>query len=273
MDRASRHVGRLAELSGLEPGSHVCCLLDPGQQSDAWIAQCLDEGSKAGQKLFRFAPTPFSSSTITDVTVLDPGPLVASSMYAMFRREAALAHKQGYRGMRLIADMDWLQAQPPTAKELFDFELMLDEVVAELNATVVCAYRLANYAPEDIAELVAIHPLSAGRVPADLNFRMWSVDRGTWELSGEIDILNSAHFHRALATASAHGPLRRLSLARLTFISADGIAALAEAAAAQREHPIVIQHATPLFQQCWEFLGLADRLPHVTFEEVLDDGR
>ncbi len=246
----------------------MCYLLDAGQRSDAWITPCLAEGSEAGQKLFRLAPTP-SSPTTADVTVLEPGPLVASTMYAMFRREAALAREEGYRGLRLIAEMDWLLAQPPTPKELFDFELMLDEVVAELNATFVCAYRVSQYAPENIAELVAVHPLSTGDAPADLNFRMWNVDRGTWELSGEIDILNSAQFHRALATASAHGPLRRLSLARLTFISVDGIAALAEAAAAQATHPLIIHRATSVFHDCWTFLGLADRLPHVTFEQVL----
>jgi len=150
---------------------------------------------------------------------------------------------------------------------------MLDEVITELDVTMVCAYRLAHYAPESIAELVAVHPLSTGRAPADLNFRMWNVDRGTWELSGEIDILNSAQFHRALATASLHGPIRRIHLGRLAFISADGIAAIAEAVAAQPGQPVMIQGATTLFEQCWTFLGFGDRLPYVSFERVPDDRR
>jgi anti-anti-sigma regulatory factor len=276
VDRALRHVGELAELRGLGPGSHVCCLLESGTQFDTLTAECLAEGVVAGQKLFRFTPAPAEPEP--DVTVVDPwgtflqsGPLVASSVYSMFRRETARARREGYLGLRLIADMDWLLAHPPSPSDLLAFELVLDEVVAELQATVVCAYRVANHPPESIAELVAVHPLSAGKVPADLNFRMWNIDRGTWELSGEIDILNSEQFHRTLATASAHGPLRRLCLGQLTFISADGIAALAEAAAAQPAHRIVLQGATKLFQQCWNYLGLAHQLPHVTFEQVLDD--
>jgi hypothetical protein len=254
----------------------VCCLLEAGTQFDAVTAECLAEGVVAGQKPFRFSSAPARSET--DVTVVDPwggflerGPLVASAVYAMVRHESAKARREGYLGLRLIADMDWLLASPPSSKELVAFELMLDEVVAELQATVVCAYRLANHAPEDIAELVAVHPLTTGRAPADLFFRMWNIDRGTWELSGEIDILNSEQFHRTLATAFAHGPVRRLHMGQLSFISADGIAALAEAAAAQPAHGIVLRGATRLFQQCWIYLGMAERLPHVTFEQVLDE--
>jgi|KBSSwiStaDraftv2_1062776.scaffolds.fasta_scaffold62938_3 hypothetical protein len=277
VDRALRHVGELAELRGLGPGSHVCCLLESGVQFDSWTADCLAEGVVAGQKLFRFSPAPAHPQD--DVTVVEPfhallesGPLVASSVYAMVRRETEMARREGFRGLRLVADMDWLLAQPPSPRELVAFELMLDELVAELEATVVCGYRLAHYAPENIAELVAVHPLSAGKAPADLNFRMWNIDRGTWELSGEIDILNSEQFQRALAIASTHGPLRRLRLGQLSFISADGIAALAEAAAAQPLQPISVQGATKLFHECWTYLGLAETLPHVTFEQA-QDGR
>jgi hypothetical protein len=277
VDRALRHVGELAELRGLGPGSHVCCLLESGVQFDSWTADCLAEGVVAGQKLFRFSPAPAHPQD--DVTVVEPfhallesGPLVASSVYAMVRRETEMARREGFRGLRLVADMDWLLAQPPSPRELVAFELMLDELVAELEATVGLRLPSGTLRAREHRRARRRSPVERGESPG--RPQLPHVEHRSRYVGAQ---RRDRHPQQRAVPAGtrdrlAHGPLRRLRLGQLSFISADGIAALAEAAAAQPLQPISVQGATKLFHECWTYLGLAETLPHVTFEQA-QDGR
>jgi len=259
----------------------VCCVADSAAQFATWTAQCLEEGAASGQKLFRFGPqkswedeAETAAVRFVDpyVTVLHEGPLDPDAMFAMFRRETAAARREGYRGLRLVADMDWLLPASPSPAELTAFELLLDAVVAELDATVVCAYRRAHFGGEAVTEMVAVHPILVGGPTVDPGFRLWNVTPGVWEVTGELDAFNAEPFKRALSTAAeGHGALR-LRAAALTFVAVAGLRAITQVMLAQPDLRLIIEDASVSLQECWRVLGLAGQLPTVEFRPG-EDGR
>jgi anti-anti-sigma factor len=276
VESAKRHVGELAEPCGLGPGAHVCCVVGSGDQLEAWAQRCLQEGALAGQKLFRVVSQEHAlpRQPGAEVTVIDPvglsrngsQALTAESMFAMYRREDARAREEGFTGMRVVADMRWTLAYPSLLAQLAAFELRLDEVVAELGATVVCVYGESSYARRDLAEMVAVHPLTSGVPVADPGLRIWNLDRGAWEVAGEVDESNVDLFGRALSAALANGPVRRLRCGGLRFISAAGIRALAGLSSGQPGQGMVIQDASPMLRRCWAIFELDEFLPQVGFD-------
>lgn len=267
---AKRHVGELAEPCGLGPGAHVCCVVGSSDQFDRWARRSLQEGALAGQKLFRVISRGHALPVEREanVTLVDPAgsPMSADSVFDFYRRETARARAEGFSGMRVVADMRWTLAHPALLPQLAALELRLDEVVAELEATVVCVYGEADYARRDLAEVVAVHPLTSGVPVADPGFRIWNLDRGTWEIAGEVDESNVDLFGRALSAILANGPVRRLRCGGLRFISAAGIRALSGVSLAQPGQPMVIQEASPMLRRCWAIFELDAHLPGVGFE-------
>jgi hypothetical protein len=250
-------------------------VVDSAAQFAAWTAGCLAEGARRGEKLFRFAPQASLGSTRVDasVTLADPrvaflaeGPLGPAVMYAMFRRETAAARREGYQGLRLVADMDWLMASPPGRAELTAFEVLLDEVVTELGATVVCAYRTEHFDAATIAEMVAVHPLTVGNVSTEPGFRVWNVAQGVWEVAGEVDHFNAEPFGRALATAANGGSSFRLRTTGLRFIAVAGIQTVVRLARSRPDLRLVIEDASAAFRRCWTLFDLDQYLPSVEFQ-------
>lgn len=267
-----RQVGAPADLSRLAPGAHVCCVVDPASPFEDWARACLEDGARQGQKLFRFAPREVLAGLSSDgaVTLADPhtafldgGPLVPETMYAMFRERTEAARREGYRGLRLVADMDWLRASEPDSAAVAAFEVLLDEVVRELGATVVCAYRTGRFDAEAVAEVVAVHPITVGDVPVDPGFRMWNAGPGVWEVAGEVDAENAETFHRLLAEVAESAASLRLCTAGLEFVALAGAHALARVGAARPDLPIVVDDACPSLRQCWELGGFGRHAPRV----------
>ncbi|MCE6996364.1 MEDS domain-containing protein [Saccharothrix sp. S26] len=267
-----RQVGVLAELTRLGQGSHVCCVVDSSPRFEEWAAGCLAEGARQRQKLFRFAPDAVLPELAVDgsVTLADPhvaflgrGPMDPEAMYRMFRRQDEVARDEGYQGLRLVADMDWLLAAGPGRAEVAEFELVLDEVVRELGATVVCAYRTSGFDDEAVAEVLAVHPVTVGDVPLEPGFRVWSVAPGVWEVAGEVDVFNAEPFERALATAAGRSASLLVRTSGLGFVGLAGAHALARVARARPDLRIVVEDACPSLLQCWALGGFESSAPLV----------
>nr|AGS49714.1 hypothetical protein [uncultured bacterium esnapd14] len=275
----TRQHGNRDGLAGLVPGDHVCVAVGSPEQFEAQIAVCLAEGAARGEKLFRFTPDPATTSDCgQQVTIVNPaeaflagGPLVPATMFDMFAAQTSQAHAEGYRGIRLVADMDWLLGHPPTPPQIAAFEQLLDRVVSDLSATVVCAYRPGSFTAATVAEVAAVHPLYAGPPQTQPLFRLFNTGGSMWELTGEIDMSNLEDFQRAVRTAAAAGPVSRLHCGGLEFISAAGLAIMARLAGEPAPHPMLITQAPGIVKHCWDLLGLSERLD-VTFSDVRPSG-
>jgi hypothetical protein len=252
-------------------------VVDSPARLQEWTARCLAEGARRGEHLLRFTPQARVPAAPGDLSVieLDPavavlggGPLDPAAVYAMLRTAAATAREQGHRGLRLVADMDWLAAPAPDPAEMAAYELLLDQVVTDLEATVVCAYRTEHFDAHTIAEAIAVHPSTLGPVTVEPGFRFWNISGPVWEVSGDVDMFNADAFGRALATATNGVSSIRLRTSGLRFIAVAGLGALAEVTHFRPDLRIIVEGANASFLKCWTLLGYDRLIPAVRFDST-----
>src|SRR5690349_1619753 len=133
---------------------HVCWAVRGDDDLASGAQRYLQEARDRGEKTLAFGPDrgwmleQFAGSV--DVAVdprvafLPDGPFDAQAMYAIFREQDASARAEGYTGICVVADMDWLLPLGLSSEQVIGFELHLDQVVADLGATVICAYRTSS---------------------------------------------------------------------------------------------------------------------------------
>ncbi len=268
-------------LDRLPECSHVCWVVESPARFDHWTAACLAEGARLGQRLIRFVPQARAAAEPRDpsVMVVDPtvavlggGPLDRAAMYGMLRTAADAARDDGYRSLRLVADMDWLATPAPAPAELAAYELMLDEVVTDLGATVVCAYRTESFDADTIAESVAVHPTTLGPVAVEPGFRIYHVRDAVWAVDGEIDLFNADALTRALVTVTTGVSSIRLQTSGLRFIAAAGVGAFVEVTRMRPDLRIVVEAPPRSFTSCWTLLSYDRLVPQVRFVGRQPDG-
>lgn len=284
MAMAVRETRTLAELDRLAGGEHVGWLVRERDRFRDVAVRCLRQGALAGEKPLLLEPRRSGQSSQSSesgeprrlpdrasITTMDPyreffgaGGLNAQAVYRTVRREAALASAQGYRGLRVIADMNWLLDAGLAGRGIAGFEQGLDEVAADTGATLVCAYRWQSPRAADLAEVMSVHPHGLGSVPQDLGFRIWTSGADRWHLAGQIDLRSARAFPAALATAAEGRDRLRLECAGLDFIDVGGIRAIARLASGTSAR-ITVEAAGETLLRCWKLTGWESELQNVEF--------
>ena len=254
----------------LASGGHICLVVDDDDSYGDLAADFLRQGRADGEKTVAFGPlgsplqerlAPFA------VVVADPyvdflglRGLEPATMFAMFREQAAIAAAEGYTRLRVAADMDWLLPAAPSREEALGFEVLLDRVISELDATVLCAYRRTSFDPDVLLGMGCIHPTASGGEQPP--FKLVAAEGGRWELGGEIDFASSSVLAPALrATVTAPWVVDVSRLDFLDVASMRTIAGLARTAADGLE----LRHASPRLQRLWQLAGFDDVAPGVRF--------
>jgi hypothetical protein len=264
-------------LDTLEGGDHVAWFLNRTADFPGLAARFFQRGTARGDKLLMFAPQRRAVSRLPigdGVTVFDPRQALLGDparvalwnrnqgLGGALREQTALASTEGYRGLRLIVDMDWLFGTAATIDQVVELEQGLDEATAVEKAVVVCAYRLDSFTTAEIAGAACVHPRAVSEAPSEVGFRMWAVGADRWNLSGEID-LRARSIFPALLVAAARGRDRlRLNCAELDFIDAAGTRAIAHAAC-ETATPLYLEHASDPLRSLWRLLGLEAYAPNV----------
>jgi anti-anti-sigma factor len=246
-------------LGALGGARHVCWIVDEQTPYVETAQAMLADGETLGQKPVAFGPAnsePMTLLATRTAIAADPladflagGPLDAETMCRMFREQSARARQEGYSGLRVVADMDWLLPAAPTTAAIIAFELLLDRLVIELDATIVCAYRRQSFDTDAISGALCVHPAEFGASPPP-RFRLVASESGTWQLSGEVDIAVAESFIAALHAATSEEQCI-LDVSGLEFIDVAGMRAIVEAAEG-RSTPVVLNGASPLLRRVWQ---------------------
>lgn len=271
----TREVGAVSGLDTLEGGDHVAWFLDRTVDFAALAGRFFQQGTTRGDKLLMFAPQRRAVSRLPigdGVTVFDPRKAFLAGggcttvrnrrFGSVLREQKALASTEGYRGVRLIVDMDWLLGSTVTHDEVIELEQGLDEATAAEKALVVCAYRLESFTAAEIAGVACVHPGTLNDAPGEVGFRMWAVSSNRWNLSGEIDLRARSVFPALLTSAARGREQLRLDCAGLDFIDAAGTRAIAHVAC-ETATPLYLEHTSDSLRSLWRLLGLEAYAPKV----------
>lgn len=236
----------------LPAGSHVCWIVEDPAAYAAEAESFLAEASGTGERAIAFP----AADRFPDPA---PGPpLDPARLTRALRERATRARASGYRGLRLLADMERLHRPDADVTEIVDCEVILDRLADELNATIICAYPRWSFTAETLAGVLAVHSVLHGH-DTEPRFRFVSSGAREWKLSGEVDLTVRSLFEAAFAAAVRLGDCA-IDLSGLRFIDAGGVRAIASAAG---NDPIQLRDAPHVLRRYWGLGGFARTAPGV----------
>lgn len=273
-----RTVRELSLLDPIEGGDHVAWVTrDPGEFE--WMAaKQLGHSGRAGDKLFLVASGHRSHGAALmadDVTVWDPvqtfqqgGQPPTENLLTAVQEQNERARGEGFRGIRVVADMDWLLDVPADVGQVVDFEQRLDRWVADTGALVICVYRPDSFVEVELAQLMSVHPHSRQSErhprsrPRPVALRIWSAGGGRWHVSGDVDLGCAEAFAARLASAAGTSGHITLDLRAVRFIDLAGLRAIAYCSI-DCQAEIVVEGLNSAMRRCWDLLGLRSSAPDV----------
>lgn len=276
--------GSVTELPEAASADHLCWVHDDDADFEVAVREFLAGGLARGERLLcvgsrAIAALEGAAGPLGDVDALvaggtlemmtvdevyaAAGPLVVERQRAYYDAATRRARDDGYRGLRVAAELSGLAADPEQRHLLAAWEHAADEFIAsDAGMSAMCAYR-ADLPPETLGALLSVHP--QGRAPEHLSpYRLFFAG-GVVRLTGSVDTSTAGRLATALAGTPV-GPSPVLDLAGLDFIDVAGYRALAGWASALRSRglPLEVRGASPLVRRVWRVLDL-DAVAPVTF--------
>jgi anti-anti-sigma factor len=256
-------------LDQLAMGGHASWTVHDDESYLTGVERLLGLAEQRSEKAVLFGPEPTTlpagltrrPAACADprTAFLDGGPLVPATMFAALGHQIDLARRDGYSGLMVVADMDWLLPLEPSQDEIISFELLLDRCISEVGATVVCAYRSNSFDPQTLTGTACVHPTDADQQPP--LFRLVADTATGWRLSGEVDRANAHEFQAALHAAAGDEGCD-IEISGLEFIDASGMRVIAAEASTST---ICLLGARPIIRRSWKVSGFADQVPAVKF--------
>ena len=273
-----RFARNVATLDPVGAGDHVCWLVGPDEDFTRTARAFAADGALFGDKVLVVgAPeSRWVADGVAQGLLLDP--VVESArgvrwdgqaVLGAVRREADTASREGFRALRVLAQMDLLWPSGASPEQVARHELGLDALVADSGAIVVCAYHREGFTSAALAQVAGVHPHHTGReaggpgvderasIPG---FRMFNAGPNYWSVSGVVDAEGAATFRTAMGElvsgpgARQTAPLR-LHCEHLELMDAAGMRALVGAARSLPDRRVLLEQANGTVRRCWELLG------------------
>jgi anti-anti-sigma regulatory factor len=252
-------------LDPVDVGDHVCWLVGPGEDYVGMAGAFVADGALFGDKVLvvgshddrwpRLGPA-------DDLVVVDPGAehvgggWDADAMLGVVRREADTACRQGFRALRVLAQMEYVWPAGARPDQVAGHELSLEALTADGGMIVVCAYQRDRFGPTALEQAAGVHPQHVGgRGFVTPGFRMFSAGTDCWSVIGVVDAEGAAAFHAAVGQLALRSATVRLRCEGLELMDAAGMEALAMVARERPGRRVLVQGANETVRRCWSLLG------------------
>jgi anti-anti-sigma regulatory factor len=259
-DDAFDDAARAFLTGGLARGERVLC-----------VGERVVEGLRTPGTLARDLADLVAEGSVETLTLAEAyeaaGPFVPERQLTYYDAATRRALDAGYRGLRVIAEVSDLAADPGLRADLVRWEHLADDYAAQGSGfSAMCAYR-ADLGPAAVADVASVHPLIHASGEAT-SFRLFA-EEDRLVLAGSVDTFGSDRLTRALAATTGTGPVVVLDLSALEFIDVGACRVLARWAAGLAEKSVSLEltGSSALFRRMWQVLAL-DRVAPVTFREA-----
>lgn len=280
-----------APLDQVALGDHVCWIVDDGnarldalagavraglRQQDR-VLYCGDDAAAVlaglegrGVRTFDALASGGLRATSAAASYLTAGAFDPAVAARFLREERDRARRDGYPGLRVIADMAWASRPVPGAEHLPGHEARINALFTEGYLLGICAYDRRLFDPVSLRRLAWAHPATAGtRTPFDpasaLRMRRTRNPYGL-RLAGEADLCNrqalSAVIESLLDDLPDDGTVVRIDVSELRFADNAAARTLVHAAGRAAGRFRLVGHSRSL-ARLLDFHG-ARRLPDLT---------
>lgn len=248
----------------LEPGDHACLTFsDPEERLDllaAFVAAGFSRGEKvvcytagagvdALQTELRRRGVPAGETVLPSEHLWGAGAAPDSGiMVQALGSELTTAVQEGWRGLRITADMCWAAGPQAGAEQLLPFENEVAKLFAEARLTAICQYDRASFDPVTLGYAARVHSYTvAAAVYHDdpvLRICRQHVPPGV-RVAGELDLGRAGALRDALAEAVRLDYDVHLNLSQLRALDAGAAGVILRAATGlpRGRHMIVVGDA------------------------------
>jgi ABC-type transporter Mla MlaB component len=278
--------GSVDAVPGAGPADHLCWVYEDDAAFDAAAREFLAGGLARGERLLcvgerviegltapgaRNLSALIAEGTVEILTLAEAyeaaGPFLPEQQLAFYDAATKRALSAGYRGLRVIAEVSDLAADPAQRPDLVRWEHVADDYAAHGSGfSAMCAYR-ADLGPEALGDVASVHPMVHAPVPVS-SFRLF-VDGHGLVIAGSVDRSSSERLARVLAATAVTDDVVVLDLADLEFLDVAACRVLARWAAGLADRSVTVQvtGSSALLRRMWRVLDL-DQLAPLTFLEM-----
>jgi anti-anti-sigma regulatory factor len=245
-------MGGPASVEDLRPGDHACLTYSDDEERLDIVAAFVRDGLDAGHRVICFTDashSPDLAGELADRDVkhtnggqlairdndagwLSAGQVSAANMIKMLSGELEAAHRDGFAGLRVTADMCWATRPVAAVDELLVFETRVAGLFAGGQLTAICQYDRQSFDQVTLAFAAKAHSraVAAAVYYEDPLLRICRqhVPPGI-RLAGEIDYRRVPELNQALAEALRLGGDIHVNLTHLTFMDAAAAASIGQA--------------------------------------------
>lgn len=256
----------VASLGLVDIGDHVCWVVPRPDDFQRTARGYLSDGTHLGDKIMVVGSSSPAWPEFQDPQGLLVDPVAvrggvgwdADALVSLVRQEAENADRQGFRALRVLAQMDRIWPAGVTPEQVADQELRLDALTGGTAAMVVCAYASPGFAPKVLEQAASVHPHYTGPSAKAPTFQMSNEASDCWNVTGVVDADGVGAFRTAVAGLLRHTATLRLRCDGLQLMDVVGMQTLAEVAGAAPGRKILLERANPTVRRCWELLGYDD---------------
>jgi hypothetical protein len=251
-------VADASRVEDLQPGDHACLMFSDIEERLDLVAAFARDGLRQGQQVLcltdAIAPAELRAQlaerglaahhaldsgqlhvTGADEMFLADGSFAADRVVARLAGRIAQAHRAGFAGLWVTADMRWALRPVAGIEELMAYEAQVSRLLSDGRATAVCQYDRQCFDTVTLAGVAANHELALAAATyhddALLRICRQYLPPGI-RVAGEIDYRGLEPLTRALTEALALDEHIDVNLLGLDFIDGSAAGALAQAAAA-----------------------------------------
>jgi hypothetical protein len=274
--------GVLSGIPDAGTSDHVCWVYDDDAAFDRAVQEFLAGGLARGERLLcvgerviaslrDVALSPGEVETLVAAGTLElqtlaqaseaAGPFLPENQLSYYDTARQRAIDAGYRGLRVIADVSALAADPVTRSELVRWEHVADGYISSgTGFTAMCAYS-GRLPREALADVATVHPLVHDHAETP-GFRVF-FDDDRVVLAGSVDSFSADRLSRVLSASPLAACSAVLDLQLNDFLDVAACRALARWARDLHDRGLrlEIRSATPLLQRMWQLLALEELAP------------
>ncbi len=269
-----RGQGLLSEPVGAQQADHVCWAYEDVESFAPVARRFLAGGLARGERLLCVGDDVIDSirqgvEPLVDVdALLERGALellplgkaydsssrfVPEQQLEFYDAATRRAIAEGYRGLRVVADVTALAAHLGQRADFLRWEHLADDFIAHgPGMSAMCAYRSSLLDADVVADAGSVHPMvhAPSAAPA---FRVFFED-GRVALAGEVDTFGADRLRRVLAASCLDRAVVTVDLSRVEFIDLAGCRVLAAWAQAlqDRSARLELTGTSRLFRRMWQ---------------------
>jgi anti-anti-sigma regulatory factor len=195
-----------------------------------------------------------SSTDLYDLST----PIDAAAQLALYAGAVDQASADGYRGLRVVADITPLVEDRGRRDAHLRWEQIADRYIADHPLAPACLYDTRRV--RDIDPIVCAHPLQG---PAPSQLAVYGVGPGRAVLEGEVDTFGARLLGQVLAGLPATD--RAVDLGRLSFVDGHAAWVVHEELRRRRDagQDLVLTGASPTVRRIWDACGFDPSLLEV----------